>query len=88
MAIRIRAHYDGKTLVPNEPLEVPQNEELEIDIRLPSVHIGRHSPRRSRRHVTSMPFFGMWADREDMKDSISWVRKERERWKERLNSPD
>lgn len=88
MAIRIRAHYDGKTLVPNEPLELPQDQELQIDIRVPSGCIRKRGARRSRRGITSMPFFGMWADREDMKDSISWVRKERERWNERLSSPD
>ncbi|MBI2843112.1 MAG: DUF2281 domain-containing protein [Armatimonadetes bacterium] len=34
--------------------------------------------------IRSLPFFGMWADREDMTDSAAWVRKERERWDERL----
>ena len=31
-----------------------------------------------------LPFFGMHADREDMEDSVAWVRRERERWHERL----
>jgi hypothetical protein len=30
------------------------------------------------------PAIGMWADREDMKDSATWVRRQREQWSERL----
>ncbi len=31
-----------------------------------------------------LPFFGMWADRADMQDSVAWVRKQREKWVERV----
>ena len=31
-----------------------------------------------------LPFFGMHADREDMADSVAWVRREREQWNKRL----
>ena len=31
-----------------------------------------------------LPFFGMYADREDMADSVAWVRQEREQWNTRL----
>lgn len=30
------------------------------------------------------PAIGMWKDREDMKDSAAWVRRQREQWGERL----
>jgi hypothetical protein len=30
------------------------------------------------------PAIGMWKDREDMKDSAAWVRRQREQWSERL----
>ena len=33
----------------------------------------------------SLPFFGMWADREEMSDSAEWVRQEREKWRERIS---
>lgn len=34
-----------------------------------------------KRSLREEPFFGMWADREDMKDSTAWVRKtRREQW--------
>jgi hypothetical protein len=30
------------------------------------------------------PVIGIWKDREDMKDSAAWVRRQREQWSERL----
>jgi hypothetical protein len=40
--------------------------------------------RRSKRPLTSLAAFGMWKDREDMKDSVAWVqelrRREERRW--------
>jgi hypothetical protein len=30
------------------------------------------------------PAIGMWKDREDMKDSAAWVRRQREQWSKRL----
>jgi hypothetical protein len=32
----------------------------------------------------NLPFFGMWADRDEMSDSVAWVRKERDKWQQRL----
>jgi len=37
---------------------------------------------------SSLPLFGMWADREDLGDSAEWVRKEREQWHRRHQSRD
>jgi hypothetical protein len=36
----------------------------------------------------SQPFFGMYADRDDMKDSVAWVRKKREKWHQRARRQD
>lgn len=38
----------------------------------------------SEEDFAHLPFFGMYADREDMEDGVAWVRWERERWNERL----
>ena len=32
-----------------------------------------------------LPGFGMWADREDMEDSVAWVNRQRDAWRERLH---
>jgi hypothetical protein len=80
-SIVVRGHFDGKNIVPDEPVDLPSEQQLEIRVRV--VSAGRtHRRRRSR--ITSLPFFGMWSDREEMRDASEWVRKERERWSERL----
>jgi hypothetical protein len=33
MAITIRAHYDGKVIVPDEPVDLPISEPLEVELR-------------------------------------------------------
>lgn len=33
MALTIRAHYDGKVFVPDEPVELPVNEMLELEVK-------------------------------------------------------
>lgn len=36
------------------------------------------SRQRRRKSFADLPAFGMWKDREDMKDPVAWVRKQRE----------
>ena len=33
MSITIRAHYDGKAIVPDEPVDLPVDQPLEIELR-------------------------------------------------------
>jgi len=33
MSIIIKAHYDGKTIVPDEPVDLPVNEPLEFELK-------------------------------------------------------
>jgi hypothetical protein len=33
MIVRIRAHFDGKVIVPDEPVELPVDEPLEAELR-------------------------------------------------------
>ena len=35
-------------------------------------------PNKKKKPLREEEFVGMWADREDMKDSVAWVRKTRE----------
>ena len=49
-----------------------------------SVSIGQaETPDEEQEALLSLPFFGMWADREDMDDSVAWVRRQREGWNHR-----
>jgi hypothetical protein len=50
------------------------------------VHIELVAPPTADRRVedfAALPFFGMWADREEITDSAAWVRREREQWHQR-----
>ena len=35
MSVRIRAHYDGKAFVPDEPVDLPVGQGLELYVELP-----------------------------------------------------
>ena len=34
MSVVIKAHFDGKTIVPDEPVDLPVNEPLEAELRV------------------------------------------------------
>lgn len=48
MAIRIRAHYDGKTFVPDEPVDLAVGEQVEIVTPFLAEEEARWSPERAR----------------------------------------
>jgi predicted transcriptional regulator len=39
---------------------------------------------KRKKELRDYEFFGMWRDRDDMKDSAEWVRKQRESWDRRI----
>ena len=39
MAMVIKAHYDGTNIVPDEPVDLPVNEPLELELRQPSAEL-------------------------------------------------
>jgi antitoxin (DNA-binding transcriptional repressor) of toxin-antitoxin stability system len=46
----------------------------------------KDDPKRKRVSVAELPAFGMWKDREDMKDPTAWVRKIRSARRKRLHA--
>ncbi len=51
---------------------------------LTAVSIGQDETSEDEQEdLLSLPFFGMWADREDMQDSVAWVRRQRSGWNHR-----
>jgi hypothetical protein len=49
----------------------------------------RTEPKGQKRPLADLEFCGMWADREDMKDSAAWVRKIREtEWRREFVTPE
>ena len=65
---------------------LPLSEGTEVTVRIEP--LGTTQPTSEKpEEFAALPFFGMWADREDMHDSVAWVQKERERWAHRLQRP-
>ena len=77
MSFIIKAHYDGKYIVPDSPVDLPIDQPLEIEI-----HLLPQKAKDSNKEIdiTSLPFFGMWSDRKDIENSVDWVNDERENW--------
>jgi hypothetical protein len=91
MSVIIRAHFDGRAIIPDSQLDLPPDQPMEVEVRLisPTGKTAASPKTASGKHdITSLPFFGMWADRKDMADSRQWVRKEREQWKSRVSGTD
>ena len=76
-------------IVLSKPLSLPEGTEVRVQIELvdpAAVSGGENQDKDSdeSEDFANQPFFGMWADREDMRDSVAWLRKQREKWKERI----
>ena len=80
-------------IVLSKPLSLPEGTEVRVRIERvdPMPVDGSDTPDTDSNEVedfASLPCFGMWADREDMRDSVAWLRKEREKWKQRFTQTE
>lgn len=82
MGLIERGKVQGGGIVFSEPLALPEGTEVVVHIE-PVEANGQDIPVSGGENFADLPFFGMWADREDMRDSAAWVRKEREKWHHR-----
>lgn len=48
MSVVIRVHYDGKTIVPEEPVDLPINESVEAEFRIPEARLSDQEIRKRR----------------------------------------
>ena len=74
-------------LVFREPLPLPEGAEVTVTIT-PAATERAAQEQDEAREFASLPAFGMWADREDMQDSVAWVNQERARWRQRASRRD
>lgn len=82
MALKKSGKVQGRGIVFSEPLALPEGTEVVVFIEPLAAGEQTASPGAGADFAT-LPFFGMWADRKDMRDSAAWVRRERERWQQR-----
>ncbi len=87
MALREHGKIQGGNIVFPKPLALPEGTEVLVSIELLAVK-ERTASSGIEEDFAALPFFGMWRDRQDMKDSVAWVRKERRRWQQRVARQD
>ena len=77
-------------IILSKPLSLPEGTEVRVQINLIDVEEivdtdeTQNAGTCEHEEFANLPCFGMWADREDMRDSIAWLRKEREKSQQRL----
>lgn len=71
-------------IVLSKPLSLPEGTKVRIQIEPIDTDDSQSTTPDGNEDFVNLPFFGMWADREDMRDSVAWVRKQREKWLERI----
>ena len=75
-------------IVLSKPLSLPEGTEVRIQIEPVGAAVSddenQDKDSNESEDFANLPCFGMWADREDMRDSVAWLRKEREKWQQRL----
>jgi hypothetical protein len=72
----IKAHFDGKVFVPDEPVDLPKDQQVVVEVQ--------PAPAEERKPITAgelanSEIVGMWADREDIGDSVEFVNNIRRR---------
>lgn len=81
MAVVERGLIRGGQIVLPTPLALPEGTEVVVQIE----PIARPRTKSDEKSFSSLPFFGMWADRKDLSDSADWIHKEREQWHQRAS---
>ena len=65
----IRAHFDGRVIVPDEAVVLPLNEPLKVQVETVGPALGTAAD------LANSGLFGMWADRADIGDSLEYARR-------------
>jgi len=76
-----RGKIHSGNVVLDEPINLPEGTEVIVHVEAVT-HEGVSASNGDE--FEHLPFFGMWADRDEMSDSLAWVRREREKWQQRL----
>ena len=72
----IKAHFDGKVLVPEEPLDLQKDQKVELTIRPLSNEEKKYM---TGAELANSEIVGMWKDRQDIGDSTEFVNQLRRR---------
>jgi hypothetical protein len=69
----------------DNPLPLPEGSKVVVHVEVASTETTPKSspPDVSAEIFAAFPFFGQWADRQDIPDSAEYVRQERAKWQQR-----
>ena len=66
----IAAKYEDGVFKPLEDVKIKEGTVVEV-------HLPSEQETAGRRSIKELPFYGMWADRTDIEDGVSYVNKSR-----------
>ena len=67
-------------IVLSKPLSLPEGTEVRIQIEPIDTNDNTDTGTEASADFANLSCFGMWADRGEMRDSVAWLKKEREKW--------
>jgi hypothetical protein len=75
VAMTIKAHFDGKTIVPDEPVDLPVNSPLQISVEINGVSFvdPPDGAPPTVGELRKAGLMGAWKDRTDIVDSIAFA---------------
>jgi hypothetical protein len=82
----IKCHFDGKVIIPDEPVDSPVNKPLPVRIE-PGVAYVDPPDGRPGTVADLLKFAGIWKHRTDIQDSTEFVRQLREQARAQRNEP-
>ena len=68
----IPAKYEHGVFLPLEDVTIKEGTIVEVHVP------DEGEPSRTRRSIKDLPFYGMWADRDDITDGVSYVNRLRD----------
>ena len=80
----IRGAFDGKAIIPDEPVNLPLNRPLTVQVETRDEKIGAGSAA----DLANSALFGLWADRTDIGDSLEYARRLRREGENRRHQID
>ena len=73
-------------IVFSSPLTLPEGTPVVVQVTVEEAAQTKEAVKKW--DIESEPFIGMWADREDMADSVQWEREQRKKWRQRIHRPE
>ncbi|MCW5934325.1 MAG: hypothetical protein KIT45_08520 [Fimbriimonadia bacterium] len=85
MGVVERGTVQGGQIVLKRPLELSEGTEVVVHVEPLEEDT---TEKTSHKPISSLPFFGLWYDQEEMKESVEWVSRERTLWSSRQRHQD